>query len=121
MAETDAASVLGNNLGSTKPPVIKTRRPRTRRVQVEAGTVSKWPEGECKIILEENPTIPPTGLFLAVNGEAFMIQTGVEVVIPRRLKDVLDCAVEASPIIDPQTQQVVGWRDRLRYSYRLLS
>ncbi len=74
-----------------------------------------------KIILEENESIPPTGLFLSHNGKPYIIQTGVEVEIPLYLKEILDNAVTAVPVVDAATKQVLGYRERLRYSYRVIN
>jgi molybdopterin-biosynthesis enzyme MoeA-like protein len=71
-----------------------------------------------KIILEENDDIPPTGLFISVNGKPYIIVPGEEVTVPNFLIEVLDNAVMSRPVVDSQTQRVLGWRDRLRYPYR---
>lgn len=73
-----------------------------------------------RIILEENDEIPPTGLFLSVNGRGYMILPGVEVDVPDFLIEVLDHAEKMVPVQDPQTGQVTGWRKRLRYNYRVV-
>lgn len=71
-----------------------------------------------KVILEEDPAIPPTGLFISANGRPYLLQAGVEAEVPREVLSVLDDAVISVPTISPQTQQVTGWRSRLRFPYR---
>jgi hypothetical protein len=72
-----------------------------------------------KIILEESEHIPPTGLFLGHNGASFVIQPGVPVSVPKEIITILDDAVMSSPITEPGTQNVIGYRDRMKYPYRL--
>jgi len=74
-----------------------------------------------KIILERNDAIPPTGLFIGVNGRGYLIQTGEPVTVSLSVKEVLDNAVMSMPVMDPQTQQVLGYRDQMRYPYRIVS
>lgn len=73
---------------------------------------SKW------IILDENDDIPPTGLFVGHNGTGFLIQTSVPVFVPVHVLGILDDARMSSPLTDPNTKRVVGYRDRPRYTYR---
>lgn len=74
-----------------------------------------------KIILEENQDIPPTGLFLSHNGRGYLIVPGEPVDIPRHVLEILDHAVMSTPQTDPATKQVVGYRERMRYPYRLVN
>lgn len=71
-----------------------------------------------KIILEESDNIPPTGLYLGFNGRGYLIRPGAEVNIPLGVKEILDHAVMSVPQVDPNTQRVSGYRERLRYPYR---
>lgn len=73
-----------------------------------------------RIMLEDNPDIPPTGLFLGHNGVSYMLRPGIEMDVPEHILEVLDNAIMTVPIVNEQTRQVVGHRNRLKYSYRLL-
>ena len=71
-----------------------------------------------KIVLEENDSIPPTGLFLGLNGRGYMLRPGEPVDVPVGLIEILDHAVMSIPIMDPSSMQVVGYREQRRYPYR---
>ena len=71
-----------------------------------------------KIILEEDTAIPPTGLFISANGRPYLLMAGIEASVPQEVISVLYDAVISVPIISPQTQQVTGYRSRLRFPYR---
>lgn len=73
---------------------------------------SRW------IVLDDNDDIPPTGLFVGHNGNSFLLQTGVPMLVPEHVLSVLDDAVMDAPVTDPKTKQVVGYRPRPRYTYR---
>lgn len=70
------------------------------------------------IILEENSDIPPTGLPLGHNGNSYIIMPGEPVEVPNFLLEILDHAVQSGPVVQPQTGQVIGYRDRQRFPYR---
>lgn len=88
----------------------------------EAGKPRK-PQGMPKtvrIVLEDSDEIPPTGQFFGVNGEGYVLVPGREADVPYAIKEILDNAKFDVPQIDPQTQQVIGWKTRLRYPYRII-
>lgn len=74
-----------------------------------------------RIAIEENDSIPPTGLFVGLNGRGYLIRPGEEVNVPPGVIEILDNAVMEAPIVDPSTKRVVGYRKRLRYPYRRVS
>lgn len=91
--------------------------PKTRKTKAAAAPASD----RVTIILEENPEIPPTGQFVGYNGIGYLIRPGEEVTVPRGVMEILEHAVTSMPTIDPQTQQVIGHRDRMRYPFRVVN
>lgn len=72
-----------------------------------------------KIILEENEHIPPTGQFFGVQGKGYVLRPGEIAEVPVSIINILNCAIMSVPIVDG-TQRVVGYRDRLRFPYRVV-
>jgi hypothetical protein len=73
------------------------------------------------IELAENDDIPPTGQFIQVNGRAYMLRPGEPVEVPQEVINVLEQAVQEVPQVDPTTRQVVGYRKKLRFPYRVVN
>lgn len=73
-----------------------------------------------EIILEDNDDIPPTGLFVSLNGDAYRIPKGTPCRIPKFLKQILDDAIVDVPVVDPNTGQTLEWRKKQKYAYRVL-
>ena len=74
-----------------------------------------------RIILEENDNIPPTGLFLGADGVGYLLKASLPADVPPCVVSILDTAVMATPIVDPNTMQITGFRDRLRFPYRVVA
>lgn len=120
MSTNVAASVdLGDNLTEVAEALASERpdldKPAKKVKQPKADT-----EPRVRIMLEDNDQIPPGGQFLSVNGRSFLIQANREVDVPRCVCDVLDHAVMSVPVKD-QYDTVVGYRDRLRFPYRVIT
>lgn len=73
------------------------------------------------IYLEENDNIPPTGQFFQVDGRSYQLRAGEAAEVPVEVMNVLNDAVQDVPQVDPTTQQVVGYRKKLRFPYRLVT
>lgn len=118
--EAEAASVIdpldhdasGKKGGSLKG-AASTRTKGAAKKAADADRV--W------IVLEENPDIPPTGLFLSHNGDSVMIVAGEPVFVHKKYIEILDQAETSVPHIDPSTQKVLSHRKRLRFPYRVVA
>lgn len=71
-----------------------------------------------RILLEDSPDIPPSGQFIGHNGSSFLLKSGVWCDVPIPLLEVLNHAVQMQPILN-DAKQVVGWREKMRYPYRV--
>lgn len=74
-----------------------------------------------RIVLEENDNIPPTGLFVGDNGRGYMIRPGEEVDVPAGVLEILSNAIMSVPTIDPQSLQVIGYRNKMMYPFRIVN
>ncbi len=114
----DAAAPLAG-----KPPAV-AKKPRTKKpagANPELIGASHLSGKRVRIILEENDSIPPTGQFFGANGRSYILRPGEEAEVPQELVNILDTAVMDTPIVDPTTKQVLGYRQRLRFPYRVLA
>jgi hypothetical protein len=112
---------IGDNL-SGAASALDGEMPSLQLDPKPAKRAAKKPEVEerVRILLEDNDEIPPGGQFIQVNGRSFLIQAGYEVEVPRMVLDVLDHAVKSVPITD-NMNTVIGYRDRLRFPYRVIT
>lgn len=76
-------------------------------------------ERRVRIILEENDNIPPTGQFFGAQGVGYVLRPGEEADVPLSLISILNTAVMSTPVLD-SGQRVIGYRDRLRFPYRIV-
>lgn len=72
-----------------------------------------------KIILEDNDQIGPGGQFVSVDGMPYQLQPNHEIEVPVNVLDVLDHAITSVPVVD-ENKNVIGYRDRLRFPYRVV-
>lgn len=73
-----------------------------------------------RIVLEDNDQIGPSGQFFGADGKGYMLRPGEEADVPESILNILDTAVMSVPVTD-NTQTVVGYRDRLRFPYRVIT
>ena len=73
-----------------------------------------------RIMLDEDANIPPTGLFVSVNGYGYLLKVGVPIDAPLPVIETLNNAVVNMPLVDPDTLQYKGSRERRRFSFRYL-
>lgn len=110
----------------TETKTAPAKRVRRTKAQIEADNAlltkaqSNARGKRFKIILEEGEHIPPTGAPFGHNGDTIVIVPGEIVEIPEKFMNVINDCVMSTPIVDPASQQVVGYRNRLRYPYRRL-
>lgn len=113
-----------SNLEPLKPaPRGRTKKaaPAVKRTPQEQPKKAPVVVKRVRIILEENDEIPPTGQFFGVNGKSYILRPGEEADVPPELISVLNDAITSTPVIDPSTNQVVSYRPKLRFPYRIIS
>lgn len=100
-------------------PIAVEKAPETK--ETKYAWQKRHPEAKkVKVIFEENTEIPPTGLFIGINDEQFFVVAGEEVEVPDFLLKHMDNAVMGVPVFNPQTQQVIGYRNKTRFPYRVV-
>lgn len=102
-------------------PEVKMEPAVVRDVPAEVPKAAPvYTEPRVRIILEENDNIPPTGQFFGAQGVGYMLKPGMEATVPMSIIGILNTAVMSTPIIDEETKQVKGFRNRLRFPYRVV-
>lgn len=115
---TALTSLLGGALQNAFKGGVKFDDPTASQPLPEPPTRPK-DERRVRIILEDNDQIPPGGQFIGVDGTPYLMQANVEVEAPIGILDVLDNAIMSVPVLDGD-MSVVGYRDRLRFPYRVV-
>lgn len=115
------AAAFGSNIELDGLPEIKTESAVVRDAPVRATAKAVHTAPRVRIILEENDNIPPTGQFFGADGKGYMLKPGIEADVPMSIISILNTAIMSVPIINPDTQQVTGFRDRLRFPYRVMA
>jgi hypothetical protein len=90
------------------------------QVSAEVHTPVGVPQEEkrVRIILEENDEIPPTGLYVGVNGKGYLIKAGEEVSVPESVIEVLKNAIKDKPIME--SGRIVRYRKASRFPFQRL-
>lgn len=116
---TEQAEDWGGSEGNlATAPVVDTPKPKGKRTaQAAAPEVA---EVRTKIVLEDNDQIGPNGQFFGAQGKGYLLRPGEPVEVPESILNILDTAVTSVPIQD-SSQTVIGYRDRLRFPYRVLT
>jgi len=72
-----------------------------------------------RILIHQGPDVPIEGIFLSVNGFPFLAKAGVEIDIPRPVRQMLDTRIKTITEQDPMTGKNYN-RDILRFPYVLI-
>jgi hypothetical protein len=116
------AAIEAAGTSPVKPDPVRVVAPTDYKA-IDTSRMSVAPKNNgvprIRIVLEENDGIPPTGLFLSVNGNTYIIQPGSEVDVPPEVIGALNDAIMSVPVKDGG-QKVTVYRNRLRFPYRVM-
>ena len=101
-------------------PAVKAKAPRKAKESPEAGVPAAPQLRRTRIVLEDNEQIGPNGQFFGADGVGYMLRPGEEADVPDSILNILDTAVGSVPVVD-STDTVVGYRNRLRFPYRIVT
>lgn len=73
-------------------------------------------EKEVEVTLHATDEVPPGGQYVSVNGVGINIPVGRRCKIKQKYLNVLRDANTRIPVMDDNTMQVVGYRERMRFS-----
>lgn len=126
MNEKDDFDAIKGDVGSSEPALSRAKVPhespqkraaRTRAEKRAALAIDKL--DTVRIQLEETDNMSPTGQFFGLNGVPYNLRPGEPAVVPTGILNILNDAVMSVPIMNAD-QSVAGYRDRLRFPYRVL-
>lgn len=112
----------GPKTGAKTAPVAKVKTAAEKRADYDAAldtSPQPFSDKRVRIVLEDNAEIPPTGQFFSVNGRAYVLRPNEEAEVPVEMLSALNDAVMEVPIV--QNEQVVGYRKRMRFPYRVIA
>lgn len=112
MTDTDEQTGNPDLLGSNIPAAP---RANTKTVKKPAEGMPKYQ----RINLDENESIPPTGLFIGHNGKGYLLRAGEEANVPTEVIQILRDAIVSIPQTDG-SGTVIGYRDRPKYPFRVI-
>jgi hypothetical protein len=69
-----------------------------------------------RIIIHESTKIPREGIFLSLNGFAFLAKAGVEIDLPRPVREMLDTRIETETFQDENGESHVRHIPRITYT-----
>ncbi len=119
--EADDAVEKNEELAPPDQTVDLVGTTAVKKAQATKGRKSRQTKPKLiRIVLDENDDIPPTGLFVGLNGRGYLIRPGCEVDIHPDVLEVLDNAVQSRPVVSPENKQVIGYRNQKRYSYTIV-
>lgn len=109
-------------LGTNLPKKRRARAPKMLDVvkHPETAPSAAGLPGYVRIVLSHDANIPPTGQFFGINGKGYILRAGIAADVPSGIVDILNNAIYTEPELDPQTMQVNGYRQRLRFPYTIV-
>jgi hypothetical protein len=121
---TNATEAFGNNIDEAVPG-LPPITPDYVRVQPEYSAPSDkapntYAEPRVRIILEEQEGIPPSGQFFGINGNGYILKPGRPADVPVGIVDILNHAIQETPVVDEETMKVLRFRKQLRLPYRVI-
>ena len=121
MSKKNVGAALADTDIDDDVPAVKPRSKKAKEAAAAAPVPGPaHPGGKMiEIMLEENDNIPPTGQFFGINGRSYILKPGLKAKVPREIINVLNDATMSVPEVDPATNQVIGYRNRLRFPYRV--
>lgn len=107
-------------MGERPAPGIKERAEAlARKLRAEAGLKGAPTESE---MVDATFMLEKQGVSTRIPyNRSWLAQPGVEFEAPQELLELLDKAILSVPIVDRNTKQVIGYRDRKRFPYRVVA